>query len=99
MPLQRRSPKWGFKNFTKVEYLPVNVDSLEKFFGKGEEVSVESLKAKGLIKSARGKVKVLGRGKLSVALNLKVHAVSESARKAVEAAKGTIQIIKSKQAD
>ena len=98
MPLHRRSPKWGFTNVNQTVFMPVNLDSLAKFFKNGEEVSSSSLKAKGLIKSSKGKVKILGRGNISIALKLKVHAVSESARKTIEAAKGSIEIIESKRA-
>ncbi len=98
MPLQRRSPKWGFTNFTQIVYMPVNLDVLGQFFKSGEEVTAETLKAKGLIKSSNGRVKILGRGKISISLKVKVHAASESAKRAIESAKGTIEIIGSKKA-
>jgi len=78
--------------------MPVNLDVLGQFFKSGEEVTAATLKSKGLIKSSNGKVKILGRGKISIALKVKVHAASESAKKAIESAKGTVEIIESKKA-
>jgi large subunit ribosomal protein L15 len=72
---------------------PVNVGDLDRFEA-GEEVTPESLKAKGLIRSLRADVKLLGRGKLTKKLTITVHAASAGARQKVEAAGGTLTVLK-----
>ncbi len=90
MPLHRRSPKWGFTNVSKQFFNTVNLDQIEKSFADGETVSYETCWEKGLIRGRDLPVKVLGRGKLSKRLTFKVNKLSESAQKAVEAAKGSL---------
>mgnify|MGYP000140156388 CR=1 FL=1 len=90
MPLHRRSPKWGFTNVSKQFFNTVNLDQIEKSFVDGETVSYETCWEKGLIRGRDLPVKVLGRGKLSKRLTFKVNKLSESAQKAVEAAKGSL---------
>ena len=94
MPLQRRLPKLGgFSNARfKVTYLPVNVESLNKFKA-GETVTPESLRDAGLVRKSRGQVKILGRGDVSVALTVKAHAFSESAKAKITAAGGTVEVL------
>jgi len=92
-PLYRRLPKRGFYNPFRVSYQLVNLEALEKAFSDGDEVSPESLRAKGLIRKS-GPVKLLGRGELTRNLRVKVDACSGSAAKAVEAAGGTLEVIK-----
>src|SRR5579862_6364670 len=72
---------------------PVNVGDLDRF-EVGEEVTPESLKAKGLIRSLRKDVKLLGTGKLSKKLTISVHAASASAREKVEKSGGTLTLLK-----
>jgi len=72
---------------------PVNVRDLDRF-EPGEEVTPESLKAKGLIRSIRRDVKLLGVGELSKQLTVTVHAASAAAREKVEAAGGTLTLLK-----
>ena len=96
MPIHRRSPKWGFTNPTQVTYVPVNVDALSKAFKAGEVVTPDALKTKGLIKRTTDRIKVLGRGKLAHALKISAHAFSASARKSIEAAQGTAEVIAKK---
>jgi large subunit ribosomal protein L15 len=72
---------------------PVNLRDLDRF-DAGEEVTPESLKAKGLIRSVRKDVKLLGVGELSKKLAISVHAASASAREKVEAAGGTLTLLK-----
>ena len=90
-PLQIRLPKFGFTNgkFKKV-YEIVNLNQLEKFEG---EVNPELLKEKGVIHKTK-RVKILGNGEIKKALNIKAHKFSESAKKAIESAGGTIEVIK-----
>ena len=92
MPLQRRLPKRGFRNIFRKTYAIVNLDQLATLKA-GTEVSVESLVENGVIRKKLNGLKVLGRGDLKGALKLKVSAISESARKKVETAGGTIEVI------
>ena len=101
MPLAMRIPKLRgntskdampvgpFRTYSQ----PVNLRDLERF-DAGEEVTPESLKAKGLIRSVRKDVKLLGVGELSKKLTISVHAASASAREKVEAAGGTLTLLK-----
>jgi large subunit ribosomal protein L15 len=77
----------------RTETVPVNLRDLDRFEA-GEEVTPESLKAKGLIRSVRKDVKLLGVGELSKKLTISVHAASASAREKVEAAGGTLTLLK-----
>ena len=73
---------------------PVNLRDLEARFDAGEEVTPESLKAKGLIRSIRKDVKLLGNGELSKKLTITVHGASAAAREKVESAGGTLTLLK-----
>ena len=91
LPLQQRVPKLkGFKNPFRVEYAVVNLDTLEAV--GGDEVSPESLRAAGLVHK-HGLVKVLGRGELTRAVQVKAHAFSASAERAITAAGGTVEVL------
>ena len=91
-PLHRRTPKAkGFNNPFRVEYHVVNLDTLETF-DAGSEVSPATLRARGLV-AKRGLVKVLGRGELKKAVTVKAHGFSESAKSAIEAAGGSVEIV------
>ena len=96
MPMQRRFPKFGFFNPFRREWAEVNVGTLERHFENGEVVDPEALVNHGILKDLKGGVKILGCGKLSKALKLSVHRVSESARVAIEQAGGTIELIADK---
>jgi len=91
MPLQRRVPKVGFKNPNRVEYVGVNLDVLQALTEKYTLTSVDfdTLKEHGLV-SKNGLVKILGRGELKAKLEVKAHAFTATAQKAIEAAGGTI---------
>ena len=93
MPLVRRMPKRGFTNVNDVDYLPVNVAALSRF-EDGAEVTVESLRASGLVRGPKAPVKILGNGELSTKLNVKVQAFSASARTKIEAAGGSCEVVK-----
>ena len=95
MPIQRRLPKGGFTNINRVEYQVVNVVSLN-VFDAGAEVTPATLKECRLARKASIPVKLLGRGEVDRAVRISVHAVSESARRKVEAAGGTVELVKSK---
>lgn len=92
MPLQRRIPKFGFKNPFRTEYAAVNLDSLEKMVQEGklaDNVTVEDIYNTGLVR--RGKlVKVLGRGEVTKALTISVHAFSKTAEEKISKAGGKI---------
>ncbi len=91
LPLQRRVPKAkGFKNPFRVEYQPINLDTLAE---TGlDAVDPELLHERGLVHKG-AMVKVLGRGELDRAITVKVHAVSKSAEAAITAAGGTVEIL------
>lgn len=94
MPLQRRVPKFGFKNNNKIYYKSVNLDSLEKIAekNKGAEISLQLLVDNGII-GRNDKIKVLGRGELKSKVNVQAHAFSETALKAIEKVGGTATTI------
>jgi len=90
MPLQRRLPKFGFKNINRVEYQIVNLSSIQKLVDKtnAEKVTIESMVAAGLV-SAKGLVKVLGNGSLTAKVEVVANAFSKSAEEAIQNAGGT----------
>ncbi len=91
MPLQRRVPKFGFKNINRVEYKAINLVTLQSLAeGKNlTAIDVEALVNAGLI-SSKQRVKILGKGTLSAALTVTAHAFSQSAEAAIVAAGGTV---------
>jgi large subunit ribosomal protein L15 len=91
-PLHRRTPKAkGFKNPFRVEYVIVNLDTLDAL-DAGAEIDPGVLRSHGLV-AKRGLVKILGRGELSKALTVRAHAFSQSAVSAIEAAGGRVEVI------
>jgi large subunit ribosomal protein L15 len=91
-PLTMRIPKLpGFTNPNKEEFAIVNLAALD-VFEKGAEVTPEELRNRGLIRH-RGRVKVLAEGELSKALTVKAHAFSAAAKKKIEDAGGTVEVI------
>ena len=92
MPLQRRVPKRGFNNIFAEEWLAINVSALE-VFEDGTVVDADALKAKGIIKKANLPVKVLGNGKLTKKLEVKLNAYSASAAEKIAAAGGKSEVI------
>lgn len=94
LPLARRLPfKRGFTNIRKIYYKPVNLEQLAQFDFDGADVTPEILTAVGLLKKATDPVVVLGSGEISVALTVKAHRFSASAKEKIEAAGGTVEII------
>jgi large subunit ribosomal protein L15 len=92
-PLHMRMPKLaGFKNRNRVEFAVVNVSRLEDIYSAGDTVDVDSLFAKGVIKSKTTPVKVLGDGELTKKLTVKIDKVSGAARTKIEAAGGTVDL-------
>ena len=92
MPLQRRLPKFGFKNLNRVEYKPINLSTLEELAAKKEltAINVETLIAAGFI-SSNDRVKILGNGNVTKALTVTAHAFSKSAEAAITAAGGNVE--------
>ncbi len=90
MPLQRRVPKFGFKNINRVEYKAINLSDLQLLSEKKglDVIDIQALIDAGLAKK-RDLIKVLGKGTLNKKLEVKAHAFSKSAIAAIEAAKGT----------
>ncbi len=91
MPLQRRVPKFGFKNINRVEYKAINIEVLQALADKNKVTTIdpEFLRSTGMVRK-NDKVKILGKGELSAKLEVKAHAFSKSAVEAIEAAQGTV---------
>ncbi len=92
LPLFQRLPKRGFHNHTRKEYAIVNVEQLN-VFRAGSTVDVEALIKKGLVKEVKDGVKILGNGELTKKLKVKVAKFSESAKNAIEAAGGSVEVM------
>ena len=95
MPIQRRVPKRGFTNPHRVEYKVINLGQIEQLAEKYSitEFTPENLYINGLI-SQNDKIKILGNGELKSKFTFKVNAVSEKAKAAIEAAGGSVEIVK-----
>ncbi len=93
MPLHRRSPKWGFTKPNLVEFNILNLSDLERF-PDGTDVNPSVCLQKGFVKGQGRPLKILGGGKLSKKLTVRAHAFSASAKSAIEAAKGSVEVLK-----
>lgn len=91
MPLQRRLPKFGFKNINRVEFKAINISSLEELAKANNltKVDINTLIEAGYV-SSNHKVKILGNGSLSIKLDVEAHAFSKSAEDAIVALGGTV---------
>ncbi len=91
MPIQRRLPKYGFKNINHVEYKAINLSTLEALATAKSltKIDVEALHDAGLV-AKKDLVKILGNGALTVALEVSAHAFSKKAEEAIAAAGGTV---------
>lgn len=94
MPLQRRVPKFGFKNINRKEFKGINISTLQELSDRKKltEISVETMIEAGLVQKDT-RVKILGNGELKNKLNVKAHAFSKSAIQAIEALEGKAEII------
>jgi len=94
MPLQRRVPKYGFKNINRKDYKGINVSILQALAErkKLKNIDVNTLIDAGLV-SKHDLVKILGNGNLTAQLNVKAHGFSKKAKEIIEAAKGTVEVI------
>lgn len=95
MPIQRRIPKRGFTNINRIEYKVINIGKIDQYAEKYgiTEFSLSNLYINGLI-GQTDSVKILGNGELKGSYTFKVNAVSEKAKSAIEAAGGTVEIVK-----
>ena len=92
LPLFQRLPKRGFHNISRKEYAVVNVEQLN-VFEDGAVVDVEALINAGLVKNVLNGVKILGQGELTKKLTVKANKFSESAKKAIEALGGSVEVM------
>jgi large subunit ribosomal protein L15 len=92
MPLQRRLPKRGFTNIFRKKIAVINIHDLSRF-ESGSTVDEKALVDAGLIKGKRDGVKLLGKGEISHALEIKVHHISKGARDKIEAAGGKVEVL------
>jgi large subunit ribosomal protein L15 len=90
MPLQRRLPKFGFKNINRVEYKAINISTLQAIAEANNlsKIGIEELVAAGIV-STKQLVKILGNGELKTKLDVTAHAFSKSAETAIQALGGT----------
>lgn len=97
MPLQRRIPKFGFRNPFRKEYVALNVDTIESFVKDGKlnkKITLSDLQDAGLADEG-ALVKLLGRGEISTKVEVEVHDFSDSAKEKVENAGGTVTTVES----
>ena len=94
MPLQRRVPKFGFKNPGRVEFPSINLDTVQTLAEKAnlKTINLEVLVANGLA-SKNDKIKILGRGELKATVDITIHAFSASAKEAIEKVGGKAETI------
>ena len=91
LPLYRKLPKRGFKNYFAVNYAIVNVSALEAF-NDGDTVNLDALMAKGIIKKPLDGLKVLGNGEITKKLTVEASVFSASAKEKIEAAGGKTEV-------
>ncbi len=93
MPIYRRLPKRGFHNRNTKEIISVNLSTLDKVFNDGDDVTIETLMAKGVVKNPKDGVKILGNGELTKKLNVQVNAFSATAAEKIQALGGKAEVI------
>ena len=93
MPLVRRIPKRGFNNSFALMVVSMNVGDLEERFKSGEEVSIETLRAKSLLKGEFDVLKILGDGDLTKKLKISAHRFSKTALEKIEKAGGQAIVV------
>jgi large subunit ribosomal protein L15 len=98
MPLHMRIPKRGFNNIFAKDYAEVNVGAIQKMIDAGKldakgTLDHDALKAAGLARGGKNGVRILGKGELKAKLNVKVHGISAGARKLIEDAGGSVDVI------
>lgn len=94
MPLQRRVPKFGFKNLFRKEFHGINLDTIQNLAETKNLTSIDvAILVENGLASKRDKVKILGRGELKSKLEIKAHAFSSTAKEAIESKGGTTATI------
>jgi len=94
MPLQRRVPKFGFKNINRVEYKGINLDTIQSLIDriKPKSINIEILVENGLA-NKKDLVKILGRGELKTKINIKAHGFSAKAKSIIEELGGKVEVV------
>jgi large subunit ribosomal protein L15 len=97
MPLQRRVPKFGFKNINRVEYKGINLDTIQVLIDKNKPktITTQLLVENGLA-NKKDLIKILGRGELKSKINISAHGFSSKAKSIIEDLGGKIEIIEKK---
>ena len=93
MPLHRRLPKRGFTNIFKKQWIEVRLGALENSFAADDEITPEVLHERGIIKTAKHDIVVLGNGEVTKALKVSAHRFTKSAREKIEKAGGSATVI------
>jgi large subunit ribosomal protein L15 len=91
MPIQRRLPKRGFKNIFAKNFATINIRDLARF-ESGSTVDEQQLASLGIVKGKRHGIKLLGQGSIDYPVNVRVNAVSKSAREKIEAVGGKVEV-------
>ena len=103
MPLHRRLPKRGFTNLFRLDYNEINVGRIQKAIDEGKlqagPITIDTLVAAGLCAKARDGVKILGAGEITAKLDFEVALASKSAIAAIEAAGGTVKVLREPKAE
>jgi len=92
-PVWMRFPKRGFTNYARINYMCVNVDTLEKRFPAESKVTIEQLQELRIIKGRTSKLKILGRGELTKPLTVYAHRFTQTAQKKIEEAGGKVKVV------
>ena len=92
-PVWMRFPKRGFRNYTRIEYACVNLDTLERVFPENSEVTLDALRERRVVKGRINRLKILGRGELTKPLTVRAHQFTATARQKIEQAGGKAEVI------
>ena len=95
MPLQRRIPKFGFKNFNRVDYQVINLEKIQELITNKkikDKLDIEKIYSLGLVKK-NSLIKILGKGKISSPVKITVHKISNKAQKEIESVGGEVNLI------
>ena len=99
MPLQRRVPKFGFKNINRVEYKGINLDTLQLIIDKTKAKTIDpSIIIENGLANKRDLIKILGRGELKSKINISAHGFSAKAKSSIEDLGGKAEVIEKKKA-
>jgi len=92
MPMSRRLPKRGFRNFFRKDYAIVNIEQLNKF-PEGSVIDAEALLKAGILNKTLDGIKLLARGAIAYPVNIKINMISGAAKQKIESAGGTVEVI------